>query len=370
LEYNFEVSATTRTNDPAQQQTKTVVAEEFYHGRLDWYNFDLKSVTNAAAGATTQHVQQREYNTANAAAKKLIPGPVRFSGMPEPRYWSFEDGATNFAQVNVDKNNIGKLALIEFGLIYSNDWSLVPIDVPVGCFVDVRDLTVIDSFGKEISIPPVNQNDSGNMEWKFFTLEKINRTANEPQDSSLLVPQAIIKAQQGKPVEEVKFMRDEMANMVWAIESIVPGPLGNGLPGNQLSTTPPAKTTGDKIYYLERTTVPQHWIPFVPIKNSEDRLVLRRGKLLNDTGNTIRPNTSLLRMGLDKNDVLGKGANGKAITYDIEDNEVPREGIKVTKAYQRTRWTNGEVYVWLGMHKEVGKREGRSGLEFDQLVSR
>jgi hypothetical protein len=364
LEYSFESSATVRSEDPAQQLTKTVVADEYYHGRLDWYNFNLRSVTAARAGAELGQVQEREYHI--ASDKKLIPTPIRFSGMPEARYWTFEDNAVNFAAVNVDRNNIGKLALIEFGMVYSNDWSIVPLDAPVGCFIDVDSLVVIDSFGKETVIPPVTDVNPGNLEWKFFTLS--NEQKGQPQDTSMLLPQTITRAQQGKPLEEVNFIRDEMANMVWGIETVIPSPLGHGISGREQNRTAPAPDNGDKWFYVERTTTPLNWIPFLPIKNNENRLVLRRGKLLADNGAIIRPNTSLLRKGLDKNSNIGKDANGKSIVYDIEDNEVPREGVNVTKAYQRTRWTNGEVIVWLGMQKESGKREGRSNLNYDQLV--
>jgi hypothetical protein len=186
----------------------------------------------------------------------------------------------------------------------------------------------------------------------------------------MLLPQTISKAQQGKPLEEVNFIRDEMANMVWGIESVIPSPLGHGIQGREQNKNAPPAENGDKYFYVERTTTPLNWIPFLPLKNNENRLILRRGKLLTDNGAIIRPNTSLLRKGLDKNSNIGKDANGKSIVYDVEDNEVPREGVKVTKAYQRTRMPNGEVIVWLGMQKESGKREGRSSLNYDQLVRR
>jgi hypothetical protein len=38
------------------------------------------------------------------------------------------------------------------------------------------------------------------------------------------------------------------------------------------------------------------------------------------------------------------------------------------QAYQRTRWTDGRVFVWLGARKGVGRGEGSSGLTFDRLV--
>jgi hypothetical protein len=356
LEYAFEATAGTRT----------VVADEYYQGRLDWYNFKNKPASIGKVidvGASFV----REYNAANPAVKSLIPAPVRFAGMPEARFWTFEDGATNFAAVNVDRNNIGKLALIEFGLVYSNDWCVVPVDAPVGCFLDVNNLTVVDSFGKEISIPAVADVNPTNLEWKYFALSKLPGFGRT-QEKSLLFAPVISKAQQSNALEEVIFMRDEMANMVWGIESVVPSPLGVGISGRQAVTQP--ADNGDRYFYLERTNMPVNWVPFVPLKNIQGRLVLRRGKIVDGAGQAIRPNTSLLRLGLNKDNVIGKDASGKSIVYDVEDNEVPREGVKVTKAYQRTRWTNGEVYVWLGMQKESGKREGRSALAFDQMVKR
>jgi len=56
------------------------------------------------------------------------------------------------------------------------------------------------------------------------------------------------------------------------------------------------------------------------------------------------------------------------LAYFIHEEEVPRSGVIVSQSFQRTRWANGEVFVWLGMKKETGKGEGSSGLGFDQLV--
>jgi hypothetical protein len=45
---------------------------------------------------------------------------------------------------------------------------------------------------------------------------------------------------------------------------------------------------------------------------------------------------------------------------------VPREGLRVTTRYQRARWRDGRVVVWLGARKTVGRGEGLSGLAFDR----
>jgi hypothetical protein len=38
------------------------------------------------------------------------------------------------------------------------------------------------------------------------------------------------------------------------------------------------------------------------------------------------------------------------------------------QAYQRTRWTDGQVYTWLRVRRQTGRGEGSSGLAFDQIV--
>jgi hypothetical protein len=72
----------------------------------------------------------------------------------------------------------------------------------------------------------------------------------------------------------------------------------------------------------------------------------------------VKPRGQLLREGLD---------NGGAAAYFIHEEEVPRAGIEVTRSFQRTRWTDGGVIVWMGMRKQTGRGEASSGLRFDIL---
>jgi hypothetical protein len=41
--------------------------------------------------------------------------------------------------------------------------------------------------------------------------------------------------------------------------------------------------------------------------------------------------------------------------------------VRLTQAYQRTRWRDGRPWVWLGVRKQAGRGEGSSGLAFDFL---
>ena len=52
---------------------------------------------------------------------------------------------------------------------------------------------------------------------------------------------------------------------------------------------------------------------------------------------------------------------------DLCEEEVPREGIRVTRGYQFTRWIDGSPHLWVGRDKNIGSGEGSSGLRFDAL---
>jgi hypothetical protein len=49
------------------------------------------------------------------------------------------------------------------------------------------------------------------------------------------------------------------------------------------------------------------------------------------------------------------------------DEEVPREGVHVSRHYQLAHWTDGSTWAWMALRKTVGRGEGSSGLRFDSL---
>ena len=51
----------------------------------------------------------------------------------------------------------------------------------------------------------------------------------------------------------------------------------------------------------------------------------------------------------------------------LYDEELPREGARIVRSYQCTRWIGGQTVLWLALRKSVGKGEGASGLSFDDL---
>ena len=45
--------------------------------------------------------------------------------------------------------------------------------------------------------------------------------------------------------------------------------------------------------------------------------------------------------------------------------EVPRAGVRITRAYQYARWIDGSTHLWIARRKQPGRGEGSSGLRFD-----
>jgi hypothetical protein len=130
---------------------------------------------------------------------------------------------------------------------------------------------------------------------------------------------------------------------------------------------PPPTAEGATIRYQVMSSVPENWIPFVPVHVAGDNreIQLQRAAMPRvlegdvDPPRKVRPRTALLRTGLD---------GEVATAYFLHEEEVPRAGAQVSQSYQRTRWRGGRALVWLGARKQVGRGEGSSGVAFDRIV--
>lgn len=399
LEYQFGCSA------PDGQRDFVARAEEYYQGHLDWYALERRP----------DEARLDETPTPAQSPKRLVhtfvPSPIVFEGMPNTRWWSFEDRRTNFGEVRPDKVDLGKLLLMEFGLVYANDWFVFPWTLPVGTVAEVKGVALTNVFGERIWIEPVReQPGQGWQRWTMFTLSTRAVERRPPPARLVLLPTAP-KVQEGAAMEEVALVRDEMANMVWGIERRVPLPSGAAKPGaeaatelfnflqkplreqlermrkrrDELEEIPEARRTQDEkdelaaltaelaqispepkvpIRYQVMNSVPEQWIPFIPVHvdNSARETQLQRAampRMLEGDKNLpekVRPRTTLLRHGLPK-------------AYFVHEEEVPRSGALISQSYQRTRWVGGRVFTWFGARKQTGRGEGSSGLRFDSLIT-
>jgi hypothetical protein len=55
-------------------------------------------------------------------------------------------------------------------------------------------------------------------------------------------------------------------------------------------------------------------------------------------------------------------------SLSIFEEEVPRSGALVTRAWQVARTPDGRTIAWIGRRKRPGRGEGSSGIAFDQLA--
>jgi hypothetical protein len=366
LEYQFSVSA------PSSAGEKVFVADEYFHGHLDWYNLDIDSAA-ASLGAKGKPILE---------SNALVPTPIRFPGMPDTRWWAFEDGRTNLGQVDVTTADIGRMLFLEFALIYANDWYLMPLTLPADSYASVRGIAVTNVFGERFWVAPAGEGIDGDWRrWTMFTVAK-KGGGREIADTGLYMHAVVPKIQEGKALEEVLFTRDEMANMVWAIEHGAPLADGRTRPGRETARerraffekavrngaallNPPAPL--GPVRYEVMSTVEEHWIPFVAARKtaSSRDILLQRASMLRvidgdpNPPRRVLPQSVTLREGLDRD---------PRQSYFIEEEEVPRSGVRVARAFQRTRWHFGKTCTWVGMRKQTGRGEGASGLAFDMLA--
>ncbi|MDI3467120.1 MAG: hypothetical protein OJF50_005941 [Nitrospira sp.] len=361
LEYQALIAVSTTKGEVVLNAT------EYADGHLDWYSFDAVAGPSLGAAPSDSSAIDTIIDTdPNKVAKRtvkrsLIPTPVKFPGMPVSRYWEFEDAKVDFGAIAAGEQQLAHLLLIEFGLVSGDDWFIIPVTLPVGtlCYTDT--LTVLDTFGVPTTIPSTRALDqkrknkdlsSGLSPWDLFHL-----SGDESKTDALFLPPTLGRSLQGKAIEEVLFMRDEMANMVWAVERTIEGALGRPLNQSEAyfrsrkeKTLPSGGPDANliKLYKLA-SEVPSHWVPMLPVPINGNHLGLTTGR---------RPKGRVMT------ELWTVNQSGKPLYGE----EVPREGVRVSRAYQYTRWTNGESYLWVGRKNEVGRGEGSSGLVFDQLV--
>jgi hypothetical protein len=371
LEYKFAVAA------PDGGSNSVFVADEYYHGRLDWYNLDVDNQRNDLGEIVAPAPKALENPT-----KTFIPTPLDFEGMPNTRWWTFEDSRTNFGNVNPGTTDLAKLMLIEFGLVYANDWFLFPVTLPTGTVTRVRGLAVTNVFGEKTWVKAAGRGrDEDWQRWNMYTMA-VRSDADVGADMRFVLLPTVPKIQEGKPLEDVVLIRDEMANMVWGIEAQVAMPDGHSISGYEagddlrkylvrLVGSVPGDTPAAAApirYKIMSTNIAENWIPFIPVhmpgETEEHREIqLQRAALPRiipgDSASIskVLPRTTILREGLDAGS-----------RYFVHEEEIGRAGVDVRQSYQRTRWYNGRVVVWLGIRKATGRGEGRSNLSFDQLV--
>jgi hypothetical protein len=374
LEHDFSLAV-----PDGEQRATTLVAHEYAGGHLDWHAFDA-SRPKVVAGAAV--LEQR--------IASFVPTPARFAGAPAPRFWEFEDSHVGFGLTTASKTDIVKLLLANFALATSNDWFIVPLRVRAGALVDLRGIVVTDNFGLNTLVEPTATR-HGELglagQWGMWTLSRDG--APGQVDPRLFLAPGLAATQEAPPIDEVVFLRDEMANLVWAVESTIPDPLGGGRDARaaarrlreQIRGAYPVPAVVPNVpaevllRYQLMGTVPENWIPLVAVRlaGQVTASAFLQGAMprvpalepaLDGAGTAILGHHVVLPRGgvLERSPVERPNL--------IREEELLRGGAVLTRSYQQTRWTDGSTTTWLGRRKRNGRGEASSGLAFDQAQQR
>jgi hypothetical protein len=220
------------------------------------------------------------------------------------------------------------------------------VDVDAGSFAAVTELAYTTTFGERFVVPPADDNGRTGR----FRLFEIDQKGSDQSLNGLFLPPATRGTSEGRAIEDVLFVRDEGTNMAWAIESTVEDAGGDPRsrrdekqpPRDPVNPTDPAE-----LQYRLATTVPRQWIPLVPISKPDQRggFVLRKGTMT------------------DTDESVGRLLDPTPFT--LQEEEVPREGVRVRRVPALLRTTDGRRVRWIARRVSVGLGEGASGLAFD-----
>jgi len=347
LEYAFSLAGAPGGEEVA------LTAAQYAQGHLDWHSVDHDPEINL--GAVPDKASQ-------ALVRTVMPAAVSFRGAPAQRFWEMEDSAIDYGLLPAGPGDLPHLMLSEFASGFGNEWYVIAIDLAVGSLTRTRSLVVTDNFGVQTLVPPVNGAARSAGGWCMFELSGTDRPGTPPlapRGNLLFLAPALLKALDSRPLEELLFLRDEMANVAWAVEHVVLGGIENRLQPGAVPDAPQTELAPPSALprYRLASGVPPNWTPLLPQRvGNPPSLRLVRGAVLAPDGSN--------RLQAAQGELLNAVADLK-----LFNEEVPREGVKVTQQFKRTRWLDGRTLLWVGLRKQVGRGEGSSALRFDDVGS-
>jgi hypothetical protein len=327
----------------------TVAVHPNENGSVDWSSFDVTTPTANPFPAALPLQIARE-----------IPTHVRFPGMPAPRYWDFESGELPWPNLDVARTELARLLVVDFAMLYGVDWFVVPLEVEVGGAVKIDSLVVYDVFGGRTVIDRVEDGRSQNPPERF-TMYSAAAPDGGVGNFLVLPPLSGSALQYGPVLEEVRFARDEVANMAWAIEASTESRIGDRRRGSEregavdaANPAAPVEST-EALRYAIESKVPTYWVPLLSPSGTPASTTLEKGATLRDLEGELVPVPS-----------LGKVLNPPGVTpYQIFDEEVPKAGVRVERLVYSSRSRDGKSYLWVARRKRPGSGETQSGLRFD-----
>jgi len=326
-------------------QLVTLTAADYDGAGLRWHALDRTALASAP--------------TASAQPVAVRPTRVSYPGMPEPGYWTFENGDVNLGILASD--NPAQALLVSFAQSYANDWFLVPLSVDPGVVL-VTEMTVVDSFGTTTAVPAAAAVDAGRTRFRLWetgisaTGDGAPATADPGIGLTVVLPGSPPPLE--SPVlEDVVVTRDELANIGWLIELTTTDGDGRRIDRYQrwLSLRHGDRSSGGPAQsYRLGTAVPDHWYPLEVAESGADGH--RRLRLA-----AVPPGAT---------DVPDTGVQGRVLDHHpgtaIDEEKAARTGTRIARIDRLTYGPAGRV-VWRARRVSTGLGEASSGLQFDVI---
>jgi len=378
MEYAFSIAS------PGPTAETVLAAAGYDTGTLDWFDFDLlaSSVAPAAAsvslgafagdlapGSGPKPPPQPDQLTHGESWIRFVglPTPVVFRGMPNRRWWDFEDAAIDFGKLSAPAEDITASLVVDFAIRYGNDHFMIPVPLEVGSVCRVDSLVVTDTYGEVLRIKPVSEFDTNAGPFRLFEHTVVGATS---RDSMFMLFPTLGETITGAPIEEVHYVRDEAAELVWAIEKTALGPAGVPFDRTQdalahfhaLTPTPNDGASLPTRRYVLRTDVEQNWFPFLlPDYATGTTLSMALVPPQDESAPVLQP--------MPWGRILAPyvPSLGPPITRGVglPQEEVTRAGAQVVRAWSYARWIDGRQLCWVGRRVRPGRGPGASGVSYD-----
>jgi len=356
---NSQLSYPARAAAPTGNDTQLALSAPRYEGgRLDWYSFEVDVRGAPLAVDDPAHVAPAPVDE----TMSFLPVTATFKGMPNARFWEMEERQVNFGALDAQTTDQLLLVFAELGLVYGNDWYVVPYKLPVNSLCEVKSLIITDVFGERLLVGAADEGAENEWQrWSLFNLSNSGELGS--YNRQFFLPSTVGAVLESDPLEQVQFARDEMANMVWAVEEVIPDATGRGINGHDAADKSgvlpePIVDSPATIRYLLGTSVPENWIPFLPVQrpgSSQDIAFQRAAMPQLDS-----PPRDIIK-------AKGVLLNEAALPWFVNEEEIPYSGTLVSRSYQRVRWYDGLTYVWIGRQRETARGVANSNLRFDQI---
>jgi hypothetical protein len=310
LEYTFSMNAT------VTEGRLTLDAPEHNGGRLDWDSFTARAPV-AGAAATPRNI-----------VANTTPAVLQMPGMPAFGFWQIEDPRFDAGRIEAAPGDPARLLLIETALAYASDWFLLSLRLPVASLTRINRLSVTDTFGVTTLIRPATEV-RPHAGWRLWEV------SNLPY---LLLPPPDIESLTSEPIEQTSFVRDEAANLAWALR-IVPPP-------STIPAAVPATGAGDLLY-----------VPFVPPRDNRIPLPL----VETTAGRWLVRGSLVDQPTIPTSDLL-------SADFRLRDEDLPDEGLQLLRRFELGRTPDGTLHLWVSRLKQPVAQVPSSGLTFDQVL--